>query len=93
MDNKNMGWECPKCGRVYSPTTEMCLHCPKSVTTHTSTDTLATYGTYGRVKWYETHDFTPRSIKNDNPYNCAIYSLPTVCEICGKTADMHIKKS
>lgn len=22
-----MGWCCPKCGRVYSPTQEMCLYC------------------------------------------------------------------
>lgn len=21
------GWICPKCGRVYSPTTPMCLYC------------------------------------------------------------------
>lgn len=21
------GWECPKCGRVYSPTTSMCMYC------------------------------------------------------------------
>lgn len=21
------GWECPKCGRVYSPSTIMCLYC------------------------------------------------------------------
>jgi len=21
------GWECPKCKRVYSPTTPMCLYC------------------------------------------------------------------
>lgn len=21
------GWECPKCGRVYSPYTSMCLYC------------------------------------------------------------------
>lgn len=21
------GWECPKCGRVYSPTVPMCLYC------------------------------------------------------------------
>lgn len=21
------GWECPKCGRVYSPTTVMCFYC------------------------------------------------------------------
>ena len=23
------GWECPKCGRVYSPSTVQCLHCGK----------------------------------------------------------------
>lgn len=23
------GWICPKCGRVYSPTTPMCLFCKK----------------------------------------------------------------
>lgn len=22
------GWECPKCGRTYSPTTPMCFFCP-----------------------------------------------------------------
>ena len=21
------GWECPKCGRVYSPITPMCMYC------------------------------------------------------------------
>lgn len=29
------GWICPKCGRVYSPTTPMCLYC-KGDTTITS---------------------------------------------------------
>lgn len=23
----NYGWICPKCGRVYSPFTQMCLYC------------------------------------------------------------------
>jgi len=22
-----MGWECPKCGRIYSPTTSICFYC------------------------------------------------------------------
>lgn len=28
--NWNLGWECPKCGRVYSPLTSMCAHCGRS---------------------------------------------------------------
>jgi len=29
-DNRNnVGWECPKCGRIYSPIVVMCLTCPK----------------------------------------------------------------
>ena len=31
------GWECPKCGRVYSPTTIMCLGCPQEVKTNVTT--------------------------------------------------------
>lgn len=28
------GWICPKCGRVYSPYTQMCLYCkPDNITT------------------------------------------------------------
>ena len=26
-DMKTYGWCCPKCGRVYSPSTTMCLYC------------------------------------------------------------------
>lgn len=39
------GWECPKCKRVYSPTTMMCSYCPenKQVITSTSTITSTTY--------------------------------------------------
>ena len=33
------GWECPKCKRVYSPTTTMCAHCPQKLVTTTSTGT------------------------------------------------------
>ena len=32
------GWECPKCKRVYSPSTPMCLYCqPLKVETVTDT--------------------------------------------------------
>ena len=30
------GWICPKCGRVYSPFTQMCLYCKPNNTTNTS---------------------------------------------------------
>ena len=33
----SQGWECPKCKRVYSPTTSMCAHCPQKLVTTTST--------------------------------------------------------
>lgn len=25
--NKNIGWECPKCGRIWGPQIESCLYC------------------------------------------------------------------
>ena len=33
------GWECPKCGKVYSPTTIMCLTCGQEVKTNITTNT------------------------------------------------------
>jgi uncharacterized OB-fold protein len=33
------GWECPKCKRVYSPNTSMCMACPQYPVTKTTTDT------------------------------------------------------
>ena len=38
------GWECPKCKRVYSPTTSMCTHCPQHSQGVTSTGTTLTVG-------------------------------------------------
>lgn len=31
------GWQCPICGRVYSPTTLMCISCPPKTTTAAGT--------------------------------------------------------
>jgi RNA polymerase subunit RPABC4/transcription elongation factor Spt4 len=36
----SQGWECPKCKRVYSPTTSMCSICPQDTVTSSGT-TLA----------------------------------------------------
>ena len=33
------GWVCPKCGRVYSPTTPMCYYCGGEQTSTVSTGT------------------------------------------------------
>jgi len=30
------GWECPKCGRVYSPYTSMCSYCGGEAVTYTT---------------------------------------------------------
>jgi len=47
MINKNIfisqGWECPKCRRVYSPTTSMCGHCPSAQSITTTTGTTTTF--------------------------------------------------
>lgn len=34
------GWQCPICGRVYSPTTAMCFYCGNEETTSTTTYTI-----------------------------------------------------
>jgi rubredoxin len=36
------GWECPKCKRIYSPTTVMCSYCPQNTTSVTTSGTTAT---------------------------------------------------
>jgi hypothetical protein len=43
------GWECPKCKRVYSPTTMMCIACPNLTQTGTtgSSTTPIWVGGYG----------------------------------------------
>jgi uncharacterized OB-fold protein len=61
------GWECPKCGRIYSPTTPMCSHCPQEVTPWASTNDLVN-------RAYTTtsigvHNFVA---SQENPFKCAI---------------------
>jgi len=34
------GWVCPKCGRVYSPTTSMCSYCNYQMTHTITSNTL-----------------------------------------------------
>ena len=65
------GWECPKCKRVYSPTTTMCAQCPIQTSTGTSIG-IAGLGTTSSTSF--THEF--ESDKKS--------SSKTKCKICGK---------
>jgi rubrerythrin len=61
------GWECPKCRRIYSPTTPMCSNCPQEVTPWASTNDLVN-------RAYTTtsigvHNFVA---SQENPFKCAI---------------------
>lgn len=40
------GWECPKCGRVYSPSTAMCYYCGnQTITTSPTSQPICSCGT------------------------------------------------
>lgn len=41
------GWECPKCKRVYSPTTMMCIACPNLTQTGTTGSSTTPIGVGG----------------------------------------------
>jgi RNA polymerase subunit RPABC4/transcription elongation factor Spt4 len=38
VQTAQQGWECPKCNRVYSPTTMMCVACPVQTVTTAGVD-------------------------------------------------------
>ena len=61
------GWECPKCKRVYSPTTIMCSYCQGVVTTGSTT----TFTSSGSTN-YSMHKFEQKESTS-----------ATVCKICG----------
>lgn len=37
------GWVCPKCGRVYAPTQEMCLYCNGETTSTLQSDSTGVF--------------------------------------------------
>jgi hypothetical protein len=72
------GWECPKCKRVYSPTTTMCIACPQYTKSVTTTNTLiSSDGTSFSTSY--AHQFEADE-KN---------SSATICKICGKEKFLH----
>ena len=68
------GWECPKCKRVYSPTTLMCIACPQfsgftsSETIPISTSTTTSCTTSTRI-----HNFVAG--KGTSKTKCALCGL------------------
>ena len=66
----SQGWECPKCKRVYSPTTNMCQFCP----TQTTTSTSISFGSTGT---------SSVTIKNHNFITLEGDATSTKCYICG----------
>ena len=57
LNNKRMeknvttiqGWECPKCGSVYSPYTSKCSVCPQGTITSSGTNITTSYGYHNFV--------------------------------------------
>ena len=53
------GWECPKCGRVYSPSTPMCIFCgaeEKTFTTTTSDGSSISIATLNENKVFKAEE-------------------------------------
>lgn len=63
------GWECPKCGRIYSPTTPMCSHCPQEIK---SSDGINTNDLVNRVTNTTNINFHNFVSSSQNPFKCAI---------------------
>jgi uncharacterized OB-fold protein len=57
------GWICPKCGRAYSPFTQMCLYCGPN-----STNTISNLGNH-KTHISEEELKENREIKQNEKYN------------------------
>ena len=53
----NQGWECPKCGSVYSPLTSKCSICPQGTITSSGTNITITQGKANFTTTYGNHNF------------------------------------
>lgn len=80
------GWECPKCRHVYSPTTSMCIYCPQSITSGTtSSGTAIGVGGIGQItSYYRTNIITDHVFRVDTESSSA-----TLCKLCGKEKNLH----
>ena len=39
MEQQNVGWECQKCRRCYSPSTSICMYCPQQLQAFSTSNT------------------------------------------------------
>ena len=58
INSRLIGWECPKCGRIYSPTQSMCLYC--------GNETLKS--PQSMEDWYRTYASSTQTDNNSNKY-------------------------
>lgn len=83
FDFTPQGWECPKCKRVYSPTTIMCIACPAltgSTSNSTSFTPSSTFQFQGNFD--STCVFEPGGTIEGLYY-------PDFCKKCGKQKQYH----
>ena len=73
------GWECPKCKRVYSPQTMMCIACPQYTKSETTTNTPIGVGGFGTTSTAMLHNFQEGEGISK-----------TKCKICGKEKLGHL---
>jgi hypothetical protein len=73
FDFTPQGWECPKCKRVYSPQTMMCIACPQYTKSETTTNTPIGVGGFGTTSTAMLHNFQ----EGEGTSN-------TKCKICGR---------
>lgn len=75
FDFTPQGWECPKCKRVYSPTTILCIACPSLTGSTSNSTTVAPIGVdvLGTTSTAMLHNFQ----EGEGASN-------TKCKICGR---------
>ena len=64
------GWECPKCKRVYSPTTSICSYCSQHTQGTATTETTLTANSSNSSNAWMVHNFE-------------VDKKSTKCKICG----------
>ncbi len=81
FDFTPQGWECPKCKRVYSPSTMMCVACP-SLTGSTSNSTITSSTSQFQGNFDLNCVFEPGGTIDGFYY-------PDFCIKCGKEKQYH----